>query len=659
MNKATRRLATALLLCAAGAISPAWPQAVELPSPDLDGVEPPVRQQLEEAHRDAEAALADSGIAVTTQGERVGALGRLYLLYSLLGSAESCLESASVLAPEDPRWSYYLAVLLQRQGRFDEAAERLDAVAAARPRDPATLLRRGQVEIGRDEPDAAAVWFQRALEIDPGSSAALYGLAQVAARRGDPELAARLFTTVLEAQPTAATAHYQLGLVLRRLGDHESARHHLERAGRGEVVFPDPLMDQLAILAKGAAIRIAQATRAAGRGDLATARATLEAAVEADRGNLTARLALASNLIRQDLLDEAVAELGRVLDRDPDNAAAHYNLGTATAGRGDLDAAIGHLRRATELAPSFADAFVNLAGLLRRKGETDQALEALDRALAIEPGDVALQIQRAEALHRAGRGVAAVEALAATAPKTEGNAVLLVLLGRAREALGQDEAAVVAYRGAAALSGQDEAAEGARRAAALLGGQGRSEEALDLLDRALELRPGWSEVLRERAVVKGRLGQFGAAAADFAGVIETAPDDEPARLGRAVALLLGESYAEASRHFDESLAALPDSIDLAHAAARFFATCPVAELRDGKRALELGQHVVARQRSLEHGQTLAMALAELGRFDEAVALQRRLTDFAAASAPPAALAELRRRLANYERGEPERAPWLR
>ena len=45
--------------------------------------------------------------------------------------------------------------------------------------------------------------------------------------------------------------------------------------------------------------------------------------------------------------------------------------------------------------------------------------------------------------------------------------------------------------------------------------------------------------------------------------------------------------------------------------------------------------------------------------DEAVALQRRLTDFAAASAPPAALAELRRRLASYERGEPERAPWLR
>ena len=52
-----------------------------------------------------------------------------------------------------------------------------------------------------------------------------------------------------------------------------------------------------------------------------------------------------------------------------------------------------------------------------------------------------------------------------------------------------------------------------------------------------------------------------------------------------------------------------------------------------------------------------MALAETGRFEEAIALQRRLVEAAEREGRSRALERLERRLRAYEAGEPVRAPW--
>ena len=49
-------------------------------------------------------------------------------------------------------------------------------------------------------------------------------------------------------------------------------------------------------------------------------------------------------------------------------------------------------------------------------------------------------------------------------------------------------------------------------------------------------------------------------------------------------------------------------------------------VRDGARAVELATQAVTARSSLENAETLAMAIAEAGRFENAVELQSRLVE---------------------------------
>jgi len=63
------------------------------------------------------------------------------------------------------------------------------------------------------------------------------------------------------------------------------------------------------------------------------------------------------------------------------------------------------------------------------------------------------------------------------------------------------------------------------------------------------------------------------------------------------------------------------------------------------------------QRTPRNAETVAMALAELGRFEDAVRLQSRILQEATQYGSPE-LAQMESRLRRYERGEPVRSPWL-
>jgi hypothetical protein len=136
-----------------------------------------------------------------------------------------------------------------------------------------------------------------------------------------------------------------------------------------------------------------------------------------------------------------------------------------------------------------------------------------------------------------------------------------------------------------------------------------------------------------------------------------------------MALILGGRHEDARRALESALsdgagaggggglggdAALP----LAHLLARLLATAPDPEVRDGARALALAGQVFEASPNLDHAETLAMAYAETGNLQEAVAWQRRVLTRAESQGRPAPMLEaIRTRLTRYERGEPERSPW--
>ena len=106
-----------------------------------------------------------------------------------------------------------------------------------------------------------------------------------------------------------------------------------------------------------------------------------------------------------------------------------------------------------------------------------------------------------------------------------------------------------------------------------------------------------------------------------------------------------------------ALIELPDHGALALSLAKLLATCPVGGVRDGRRALELALAGWDRRKGLEQAETVAMAHAELGAFDEASRWQRELVARADRMGRPDLVALFRANLMLYDRGEPARAPW--
>ncbi len=275
----------------------------------------------------------------------------------------------------------------------------------------------------------------------------------------------------------------------------------------------------------------------------------------------------------------------------------------------------------------------------------------------MNPQDVEARVRLAAAYGRLGRLDTARDELGTVLSGDPGHPDALLALATMERLAGRTEAALEAYRRLIASDGSNEDLARAHfEAGSLLLEEERFEAAIGHLEEAAKRMPGIADVRLALASAQGRSGRFGEAAEQYGALIERAPDLAEAHFGRALALLLAERDREALEALEESLARRPDDLVLLHLLARLLATSPDPEVRDGERALALAQRLIERRQTLDHAATMAMALAETGRYAEAAEMQRRIVEQAAASGT-ADLESLRRHLDLYAAGEPVRAPW--
>ena len=335
----------------------------------------------------------------------------------------------------------------------------------------------------------------------------------------------------------------------------------------------------------------------------------------------------------------AVERLEAALARDPSATVIHYPLAMAYRGLGDLDRAREHLSRggsrtgagySAGVAVPMADPLMAALTTALRSPQShrDLGLQASARedwpeaarqfrsAVEMAPDNPTMRLNLGTALIRTGAARAALAQLEAAVGIDPRLAAAHYLLGTLLERSGRDAEAIERFRAAAAY---DETLAAARlRLADALRRNGRFEEALD------------------------QYGQSGEA---------------PARFGEAMALVRLGRYAEARTRLSDAMARRPDQPGFAHALARVLAAAPDDRVRDGRRALAIVQALAAEYRTAPVAETMAMALAELGRFAEAVEWQR----FAMGIVSDAALSDVARAMADnltrYLRGEPCRTPW--
>jgi tetratricopeptide (TPR) repeat protein len=378
--------------------------------------------------------------------------------------------------------------------------------------------------------------------------------------------------------------------------------------------------------------------------------------------------------------DGAVAAFSMAVSREPGSAAAHFGLGRAALAAGDHAGAREHLEAALRADPAATRAHYPLALAYRALGDGRQAdvhLRAWQQAFSpaeslqdgqIYPSDPLMEeigstLQTAVAYET--RGVRALDAgrlSEAIGEFREGlkvsprDAALHQNLGTALYLAGDEQGARAAFEAALGL------APGYARSHFSLGllaeSSGRDQEALDRYTAAVRYDPTLADARFRLAEGLRRIGQAQASIPHYEQIVSSDSRASQARFGLAMALVRLRRYGEAAAALEAAVRIHPEQPGLPHALARLLAAAPDDAVRNGRRAVVL----VDGLRKM-YGptpallETQAMALAEVGRFEEAAARQREAIATAATQAGGEAAARMGENLRRYESGVPCRVPW--
>jgi len=382
---------------------PRWQDRVASVAPqELGEIEPLGAERIRETRARLGALLAGQGTEPGELAAAYGRLGALYQAHRLGTAAQLAFRNALVLDRDNFAWPYHLADLALAHGEAEAGLDYLAAAAVLDPGYPTLALRRGEALIALNRLAEARAAFVEA-ERDPAQrAAARYGLAQIDLLERDWQAAAAGFGKVLELDPAASGAHYPLGQALLRLGDRDAAEAHLALRGHATPGYPDPLIEALHSLQRGARFHFENAMKAVNRGDHAAAAEAFAAGLAEEPENARARASYARTLWVSGRQEAALEAMRQALADAPDETLPRFLLAVASDAAGDTDAAEAGYREVLRQDPSHDGALTYLGSLLFRAGTPAAAAEVLGRAVAAGSSLLPVYLQYWGALRASG-----------------------------------------------------------------------------------------------------------------------------------------------------------------------------------------------------------------------------------------------------------------
>ena len=405
------------------------------------------------------------------------------------------------------------------------------------------------------------------------------------------------------------------------------------------------------------------------RGQPEPAEAAWRQVLELRRDHLPTLIGLGHLMREQGRLQEAAQAFDDALRQDGDSAAAWIGLGRIALARQDFAAAVESLEKALKLSPTATEIFYPLGLAYRGLGRTDDARSFLgrrgtvsarvvdplmDEIKALETG-MRLHLNRGNSEFTQERFEDAVRSFSRAVEADPQSVLARLNLAAALTRVGDSTGALEHTR--TALELESDHARANFGLATLLAKQGKDEESIELYRRAVEKDPNYRDAHFNLANALRRLGRYDEAAEHFKAVIELEPHHANARLGLALSLAQAKAWRRSMAVVEESYALLDGHDVLADALVRMLSACPVDELRDGRRALPIAEGLFARSKTLNHVESLAMALAEVGDFGRAIEYQEAALKAAGSTGNPAIQMRVAAALEKYRRGQPSRDPW--
>ena len=645
---------TAALGCAGGSA----PAIEEVSHPALEDAEGVVRDQIGAAREHLEALQAGGGSRAEV-GAASGELGRLYHAYGFDAAARSAYRNASAQAPEVFQWHYLLGILARQQGDLAAARVALEQALATQPTDAPALLHQGQVALDTADYDSAGSLYARAVEADGRCGAAHFGLGRSALGAGDPAAAIDSLERALELAPEATQVHKYLAAAYRDLGEASRTQDHLARAGGLAPTCPDPVLAELPGLLRGARAVAERAARSDTEGHSDIAKTLARQAIAADADLAAPRRLLGRLLIDQGELEAALRELSTAARLEPNEPEAYILMGQAYRAAGGLDASLRQLQKAVELEPQSVDAHLHIALTRIAMGHWSAARAALETAIDLKPTHHEARVQLGRTLAASGRqdeGIAMLERVITAAPDhaLAHTALGEILLDRGRPTVAREHFE-------AAIAGEGTAATWALahfQLARIAAESGNGQLGEIHLRTARTLAPNFFEAQIALGQLVSALGRHAEAAEIFAAAIASRPEDSGAYKGEALALLLAGRHLDARRRLESAASKFPQDDEITLILARLLATAPAPRVRNGNRALQIALTLWQSEESLANGETIAMAYAELGRFDQAIEWQTRMVEGArAAEAQSEVIEQIEARLEDYQQGRRTRFVW--
>jgi tetratricopeptide (TPR) repeat protein len=287
----------------------------------------------------------------------------------------------------------------------------------------------------------------------------------------------------------------------------------------------------------------------------------------------------------RDNFDEALADIDKALKADDEHVQSHELRGMILLGMKRYDDALAAFNRATELEPQSTTPFHRRSQLFQQKGDLSEAVAQLTKALEVAPRDIATLLLRASVyfqMKEMDKALADVDEAIRIEPRIPQSHLLRAELYAANDQL--DQAIAVLEQLSQMVPGQPMLLN-------QLGNyyinDGRAIKAVEVLSQALRVESDNLASLQLRGNAYLNIGEHADAINDFRKAEELEEEDDDNLLNNYAWVL---------------------------------ATSPFAELRDGKRAVELATRA-AEMTAYEVPHilsTLAAAYAETGDFETAL-----------------------------------------
>jgi tetratricopeptide (TPR) repeat protein len=362
------------------------------------------------------AAIAQAREAVLNSPRSAKARGRMgmvLLAHEVRAEARECFTQASVFAPRDPRWIYYLG-LAQLPDNPMAAVTNLDRAVQLFPQSesaPRLKLADALITLGRLE--EAEAHYRLVWQRETNSAPAGLGLGKVAIAQ-DRENDAANFLDAATDHPSTRKAAYRLLLnVNQRLGRTNQA----EQAARiladlpNDAPLPDPYYAEVERLKTGEEVWIELSDDWMKNGRVADAARLLEKTLQTYPNSDRAMFFLGRARLRLGDADGAEAVLSRAVELAPDSVEAQMQLGVLRLSQGRAKFAQPCFRAAIRVKPNLGEAWFNFGLTLGTDVNRAESIAALREAIRLKPNLIEAYLGLAVALRADGQNQAAAEEL--------------------------------------------------------------------------------------------------------------------------------------------------------------------------------------------------------------------------------------------------------